>query len=404
MNRAELRLVLASLLAVAVPAGLLHSAAANDRLAAGLTAAPFGWPRVLVAHLLTALPLGFLASAWVRRLPALDTWPRGAWVALGLGAAGLAVALGPGIGEGAAESEAGPVALLVLRSALALGLVLPWCLAATDPNDVPVPETRPGLAFGVALGLAVVPCGLYADAVAAARTEQARDLLDRERPAKAQPVVEGLCELGTERRIGKQTPGEARKALAALLPKLHKAAERPLAASAPPAAKIDRAVLLVRVDRLGDAVELLEPLAAGDDAALMLLASVYRDLGRWAESDARFSAALHRFLPRAATDPDARVACRAAFEGLAFNARADDRPADAERALRRGLEALPSEAAFFHFHLGRHYADGGQPGRAADHLRAAAELDPGGHGEAARKLIGELRTTTPACLPRFPNP
>lgn len=403
MNRSELRLVLGALLAAAVPAGVLHFGAAGDRRAAGLTAPPFGWPRVLVAHLVAALPLGFLAANWVRTLPAVEAWARGVWVALGL-AAGLAVALGPGIGEGAAESDAGPVALLVLRSVLSLGLVLPWCVAATDPGDVPVPASRPGLAFGVTLGLAVVPCGLYADSVAAARTEEAADLVGRERPAKAQPVVEGLCELGSERRIGKQSPGEVRKALAALVPRLRKAAGRPLPDPAPPAARIERAVLLVRVDRLAEAAELLEPLAAGDDPALMLLASVYRDLGRWAESDDRYAAALDRLLPRAAADADARGACRDAFEGLAFNARSDGRPADAERVLRRGLDDLHAEAAYFHFQLGRHYADGGQPGRATDHLRTAADLDPAKHRDAADKLIRELRTITPACLPRSPGP
>jgi hypothetical protein len=396
VNRTELRLVLGAVLAVAVPGALLHLAAA-DRRAAGLTAAPFAWPWVLLAHLVTALPLGFLAASRLRASPTLAAVPRGWWVVFGLGTTGLACALGPGLAEGAAGAEAGPAALLVLRSVLAVGLVVPWCAAAIDPGDVPLPAARPGLALGLGLGLAVVPAGLFADAAVTARTKQAHDLLDRERPARALPVVTGLCELGSERPVGKQTPAELRRALAGLVPKLQRAAERPLPAAAPPVARVERAALLIRVDRLDDAAALLEPLAAADDTAGMLLATVYRDLGRWAESDRLYAAALDKFRPRAGADPQARSVCTTALDGLAFNAREAGRAGEAEAVLRRGLEALPGEAAYFHFQLGRHHADGGRPREALDHLRAAAALDPDRFGDRAAEQVRSLRTTTYGC-------
>ena len=62
VNRSELRLVVGCMLAVCVPAAVLHFTAAADRRAAGLTAPPFAWPRMLVAHLVTALPLGLIVA------------------------------------------------------------------------------------------------------------------------------------------------------------------------------------------------------------------------------------------------------------------------------------------------------------------------------------------------------
>jgi hypothetical protein len=398
VNRSEWHLVLGAVAAVAVPAAVLHFTADADRHAAGLSAAPFAWPRVLVAHLVAALPLGFILARWARSMPAVKDTARGLWAAIGIGAAGAAAVVCPGIGEAVAGEDAGAVPLLVLRSLIAVTLVTPWCVAALDPPAGPSAVGRPGLVVGLGIGLAVVPCGLYAEAVIAARTEQARDLLDRERLVKAEGVLTGLVELGSDRPVLGRPPAEARQEVMKRIPRLRQAAAYPLPPAAPPADRLGRAFVLIQLDRLDEAAELLAPLAAGDATAELLLATVYRDQEKWAASDERFADALEKLLPLAAADPNARGMCRTAFEGLAFNARLDRRPADAERALTRGLEELPSEAAYFHFQLGRHYADGGRPGKAMDHFRRAADLDPGKYGKEVGEQTRSLRTHTPGCF------
>ena len=92
------------------------------------------------------------------------------------------------------------------------------------------PAHHPGVAFGLGLGLAIIPCGLYAEAIATARTEQAAELLGRERLVRAQGVILGLCEIGSERPINEKSPAELRKASSVFIPKLRQAAERPLPA------------------------------------------------------------------------------------------------------------------------------------------------------------------------------
>ena len=145
VNRSDLRLVLGLVLAVAVPAAIVHFAASDKRLVAGLTAAPFAWPRVLVAHLITALPLGLIVAGWARSLPAMNQIHRGLCVVLGLGWAGVFSALSDGIGDAIAVSEFGPVPLLLLRSLFALLLVFPWCLTVTEPTIGTGQRYRPGL-------------------------------------------------------------------------------------------------------------------------------------------------------------------------------------------------------------------------------------------------------------------
>jgi hypothetical protein len=397
VSTSELRLVAGCVLAVAVPAAALHLSAPDARLAAGLTAPPFGWPRLLVGHLVAALPLGLIAAQWVRSIPDANGAARGVWVAVGLAAAGAGAVASPGLGE--AVAGAGAVAALVLRTLLAFALVLPWCVWATDRPPGSVTAPRPGLRFALGAGVALVPCGLYTETLIAARTEQVSELLGRERLVRADVVVGGLIELGSELTVGGRRPTEVRDAVAAALPRLRQAAEWPLSGAAPPAARLNRAVLLVRLDRSSEAAGLLEPLAAGNDTVALLLATVYRDLGRWAESDALFARVLDAALPRAAADPAALAACLTAIEGLAFNAREDRRPADVERVLVLGLGAIPSRAAHFHFQLGRHHADGGRPFRAVEHLREAARLDPERYAGPSQRALGAIRSSTPACLP-----
>jgi hypothetical protein len=395
--RPDLRLLVGTVLAVVVPAAVLEVSAGPARRAAGLSAAPFAWRSVLLAHLATALPLGLLVAGRLRALPVRACslgWP---WVLLGAATAGLGGLASWGLGDAVAGWEVGVVPLLLLRSLVAFVLVVPWCVAALGPPGIGR-LGPPGLALGVGLGLAVIPCALYAEGVAAGRTQEAAALLTQRRLAKAEGVVTGLCELGSERSIRMKSPGEQRKWLAAALGVLRRQADRPLPRSASPAARLDRAVLLVGLERLDEAAALLGPLVPGNDAATLMLSAVYSNQRRWAESDALYAATLEKLLPQAQSAGAARTACRTAFDGLADNARMARRPADAEAALNRGLRELPADAAHFHFQLGRHYHDAGRIRLALEHLRTAARLDPANFGGRVDNRIREIRTATPGCL------
>lgn len=383
MTRAERSLVFGGVLAVLVPAAVLHESAGADRAAAGLTAAPFAWPRLLVAHLATAVPLGLVLARRVRPVG------RAFWVAVGVGAAVAGGVVAPAVGDLIDGSGAGAVPLLLLRALAAVGLVLPWCLAGAAGERSTGRPGRWGVA--VAVLVAVVPAGVYAETVVRAKTAAAAEAMATGRVVKADRLLVGVCELGGDRPVGKLSPADARRALRKEIDGLSRIAEYPLRPTAPPAARFERALVSIQLDRLAEAADLLRPLTA-DLQPLLLLASVYRDQEDWPASDAAFTEALGRLTP---ADRDGY---RMALDGLAYNARMDRRPAAAEAALLRGLRELPNDAAHFHYELGRHYSDGGRPGPALDHLRAAAALDPKGYGAKAEELIRHLRTGTYGCL------
>src|SRR5258708_21638446 len=148
-----------------------------------------------------------------------------------------------------------------MGAGLAFVLVVPWCVAAVGPAAGTRRPWALGIAFGIGLGLAVIPCALYAEVVTAARTEEATALLIQKRLAKAEGMVTGLCELGSERPINMMAPAEVRKQLADTLRALRWEANEPFPNTlASPADRLSRAVLLVQLERLDDAASLLRPL------------------------------------------------------------------------------------------------------------------------------------------------
>jgi tetratricopeptide (TPR) repeat protein len=357
---------------------------------------------VLVGHLVAALPLAFLVARCLRAAASVNEAARGLWIVIGFALAGIAAVVCPGIGESIASSEFGVNALLVLRTALALGIVLPWCVWALDPPAQLHAPSQPRVWFSVCLGIAIVPCGLYAEAAITARTATANEYIATGRLAKTEHVLIGLVELGSDRPVAGKPPAELQRLVRQDLDRLTKNASYPLSPVAPHESRFSRCVTLIQLDRLDEAAELVQPFAAEENpTAVLLLATIDRDRERWAASDVGYERALTHLLPKATTDASARGSSRLAFDGLAYNARMDHRPADAERAFQRGLESLPGEAAYFHFQLGQHYANTGRPALAIEHLTKAAELDPAKHRDSANHIIQNLRTSTPMCvLPR----
>jgi tetratricopeptide (TPR) repeat protein len=313
------------------------------------------------------------------------------YVALGLLLAIATIMAGPALDSPAAGSTR-----LVVRVAWCLSLQLPWCAAALARVGPPAAPSVVGLLLAAAA--AVGPPWVYAHRQSETWSRQAEAAIAELRLAEARPLLAALADVDGAAAVGGRPVADLIPAVDRQWRALTAAVARPLSAAAPPASRVERARALAVLGRFDDAAGLLTPLAGGDVAAELLLAAVRQRQGRYAESTVAYQAALDQL-----GDDRATAAARVrAYDGLAFNARAAGRPADAEAAYRDGLARVPAAAAHFHFQLGRHYEQAGRPGPALEHLREAVLLDPPTFAGPAGPVIERLTRSTPGCL--LPRP
>src|SRR5207247_2624470 len=159
---------------------------------------------------------------------------------------------------------------------------------------------------------------VYVLTVLEEESRKAEDGLQRLRLARANGIVSGLCDLGSERPLLGKSPEQVRSELAHAIQSYAALLERPPGASPPPPERLQRARMLAVLDRLEEATALLAPLADNDGEAALLRAAVLQDQERWNESNADYRRALDLLTAAGPASAAGRVR---AYDGLAFNAR-----------------------------------------------------------------------------------
>jgi hypothetical protein len=383
-------------LAAVVPLASLWLATPAPRAAHGMAVSPFGWPSLLIAHCLTAVPLAAVVAGWV-----VARVKRNSLVAAGV--AGLLFAAGgyflTGVlGEVLDSFPAEFAARCAVRSLFCFLLALPWAIAARIGSQ-PVRGSRVMLAVG--LVVAVVLPGVWADKLAKENTDAAQDELAARRMARALPLIDGVCDLDPKREIieqrGNLTMPAARKRLADDLKGLAEDLARTDPTRLKPSDRLLYADTLVSLDRPAEAEPILRELMPVFPPAGLSLARTLHQMRRYDESDAAAREWLIAGLPHAAKNGKVRQDCVAGFDLLGENATKRGQNAGREAVLQEGLQKMPGEEAYFRFQLGRHYKLSGRPVEAVRELEAAVRLDKR-YEPAAATMIREMRELTPACL------
>jgi len=355
---------------------------------------PFAAQRLIAVHVLASLPLAigitlFLSPAIPRADRRFVLLSGVIWLVLNLFSSTLGRLVGPALDA----AGTGFVERVLVRVVWVLVLELPPCIAIWSAMAL-TPIRPPRLALALATLAAVAPPALFADRLAEQWTRQAEEALADLRLDDARRLLTGLTDLGSTTPVGGHAPSRQLAAVREQWAALEKVVARPLPESAAPAARVERARLLGVLGRLDDAAALAEPLADSDANAAILLAVVRQKQKRFGESSDGYRKSLALF-----GDAPGTIAGRVqAYDGLAFNAREQRQPAEAEAAYREGMERLPAAAAHFHFQLGRHYQLAGRPVNALEHLHEAVKLDPSRYAEPARPLIADLTRSTPGCF------
>ena len=324
---------------------------------------PFGWPMLLLAHLLCGLPLALTLGRLVPH--------QFASVGLGLGLLSAALTVLAGATLGKALEGNGVVARHLVRVSWCLALQLPWAIALGGPWPA---SWSVGL-LSALLSLAVP--GLYARTLMHQSQEQLEVLLNENRTASLLNTVAARVAVGLDE--GPQ--------LAQLL------AYRQQLDSALKQGGSGRLAALLHLERYEEAARLLQRRSL-DAAGWRTLGILRQRQRRFAESNEALEKAL-----ALTTDERQQIEL---IDSLAFNARESAHFARSEQLYRDALERYPDHAAYLHFQLGRHYHAGNRVAEALHHLRQAKEQDPDQYTLPAENLVREMRRHTPGCLLRWP--
>lgn len=374
--------VVVLLLAVAAPAAAWHYAADEERRTVGLTAPLFGWPRLLVAHLAVSLPLAiglagairFHGSSAVRLVVALVVT--------------LAVAFGlPALASLMSDLEIGFLGHAAVRSLLALLATSAW-LAVGSPPSIPAGRL-PWIAAAVFL---LAPPLLYALRLDDARAADFETFAKSGRLVRALAALDGLADLGSNRRFSGKSVSELRPMLKKDVARLESLAATPLPTDAPERAKLNRAMLLARLNRSDAAEELLTEIGSPTADVWMVRAALARERGRWADLEQACSEAIDEA-------GDSSALLEDAFDGLAEARRHLGRPDDAAATYRAAAQRLPDRAGYYELQLGLLAADRGRSEEALSHFAESVRLEPTLESAVAPHRR-RVRMSSPSCLAR----
>jgi hypothetical protein len=392
-------------LAAVVPLAALWLAAPPERSAHGMAVPPFGWPSLLVAHCLAAVPLAAVAAGQlVKRVKVSSVVPP---VVVGLLVAVVGYFAVQGV-AGSLDPSADFALRCLVRTLVCLLLALPWAVAARAEE---APARGSWVTVAVGLAVAFLLPGIWAGRLAKENADAAQGEVSVNRTTRGRRLLDGVCDLDPRRVMadGKTDAAEARRQLVAE----EKALTVRVAGADPSALRPTDRLLhangLVSLDRPAEAEPILRDLARTQPQVNLPLARALHLLGRYEGSDAAARTFLAEAIPEVNKPVDEsnkrqvelraniRRWCVEGFDLLAENATKRGDNIGREAALREGLEKLPAEEAYFRFQLGRHYKVSGRPVDAVRELNEAGRLDDN-YRVPAEALIRELRELTPACL------
>src|SRR5262245_21823638 len=298
--------------AVTVFAALLHYSAGADRLRMGLTAPGFGWPRLLVVHLVAATSLAFLfpLRLSVRIL-----------IAFAFCASAISVVLGLAQLANLDRIEAGFLARLTARCIVSAGLVVLWVCAFRQVWGLG--NSCPRLVRPALIMIAILPPAVFAERIQVAHRVRFQQYLATGRLMRARWELRGLIDLGQTQRIEDQSPVKVLRRLDEQILDLESQPSPGPAVSTKE--RLGHAFMLVQLDRLTEATAELKQLGSSDPIGLLLLGAVYRAGEKWIDAEATYRHLL------------TTVADSIAYEGLAESLVALGRPVEAEAVLREAL-------------------------------------------------------------------
>jgi len=356
-------------------------------------ASPFGLNRILVVHLLAALPFSFwmawrlplkggqlfqLLCVCVGLLLAWGSWQSSEWIA-------------EAVGESAGSAN------FLWRTLWVLVVQLPWVLATVDFLKTRIGIERPFWTDGITAALLLVVPFIYVGFVVERQEILLNNELANQQYVTALGLVEKLTVIGDDRgRHAKLL--ELKAGLQQEVNDLRQRAQQPLPENATREQRLAAAMDFFRLGDFDSVKKLIGNQASVDPMASYRMALSFEAQQKWEAATKQLRSTLQ--LIEASGDPAWEPVLRSAIEHLANNLRRNADYAEAENMLLGGLENQPHLQDTYLLQLGFHYKMAGRTNEAVTYFQRAA-----GANEAMQPLVerelGNLDQQPEGCLLRI---
>jgi len=384
---------------------------------------PFGFPQIVLAQTLAALPLAWVAAAALGEvLPALRyriLVPF--WAGIALLLAWLTWRYGDRLGPRLDQNHLGAGVRLLVRVLWCQLLTFPWALVAVgwtsgegdhDRTPAMVPSVlakRALLLTGVLLA-AVAPPLAYINYLAAQKLAAANQALDLGNVVRAMEPLAGLSDLDWHDPAVRfpngqvETPADALQLARELIAEAHRQIEHfeSQTGGTPREQALRRMAIArtwLRLNRPELARTALEPLLDVQPGAVVLAARARQEEGQWTSAINGYRKAVEMLERANSEDPAVQENYWTAYTQMAFCYRELRDFNAAERAYQEALEKLPQREAALRFQLGRHYQLAGRPADAQAQWLRAVQLAPTEfQREVERLSLEQAQGESPGCL------
>ena len=354
-------------------------------------AVPFGLNRILVVHLLAAMPFCF----WVGwRIPIAAAHRMAVLVCIATGALLALVSFQAAnqISEQAVASGAN----FIWRTVWVTLLALPWCLAAVIVLRKMTGIDKPFWSDGVTAWLLLIVPLVYTGYVVERQSLLLRNDLEMEQYRSALQLTQKLAVIGDEQILG-ESPGELLQKLQQTVSQLQQATAQPLPSNPTRQQRLQRAYELFCLGEFEQMKQLIAEQASVDPMASFRLAMSFEAQGQSTAAVRQFRTTIR--LIEATSDPSLEPFLRSSVEHLANNLRRAGDYAVAEEVLLAGLNESPELRDTFLLQLGYHYSMAGRTSDAVDYFEQAAQQNPKMR-ERADAEIAKMSRQAEGCLLR----
>ena len=333
-------------------------------------AAPFGLNRILMAHLLAALPFCFWMS-W--RVSSILKHQLAFLICIGVGVLLALVSLRT------ANQIAETIVLygggfnLLWRTLWVVVLAIPWCLATVFILKNKLGIEKPFWSDGLTASLLLVVPFVYSDYVIERQSILLRHSLVMEQYSAALKLTEKLAVIGSQPLL-EQPSATLLEQLQATVSELEASVSKPLPDDPSRQQLLQRAQELFSLGQFEPVKQLVGPRANVDPMASYRLALTLEAEGQSAAAADQYRTTVR--LIEANQSPAWMPLLRISIEHLVNNLRRSGDYAAAEDVLLGGLNESPELRDTFLLQLGYHYSMAGRTSEAVDFFEQAGEANP----------------------------